>query len=162
MTSLRFEGLQLWPQIACPLRSTVLLRVRALLALPPLPGAAGEDDRNWQQLMVQIVAQPRLTVPPPKRLAPSFSWSATEHFSPNSTAAGLAHSIGVFRAVGMTTIPQMAAQGVNPTADVNNTFFATPAQRASDPVWAGLKYAPEISAFYHSFNGKGKIRRRRV
>jgi hypothetical protein len=40
----------------------------------------------------------------------------------------------------MTTIPQFAVEDYSPSVP-NSTYYATPTERATDPVWNGLQYA---------------------
>eukprot|EP01045_Picozoa_sp_COSAG04_P005318 COSAG04_NODE_245_length_18929_cov_6.708391_4_plen_3740_part_00 len=145
--------LQLWPHISCAVPSSVSVKIRALRSADDASG-----DGNWQRLAVELVAPPTPLAQPPKRLAPSLSWAPTEYFAPNATTAGVAHSIKMFRAVGMTTIPMLGAEYRDPHAAASPgaaPFYWSKAQRAASPMWQGLKYAPEISSFYHSFMGPG-------
>ena len=48
--------------------------------------------------------------------------------------------------------------GCSPNATVpgdSQQVFVTKEQREASPLWQGLQYAPEISAFYKSFLGPG-------
>jgi hypothetical protein len=52
-----------------------------------------------------VVSTPLALAKPPRRLAPSLTWAPIYYFAPNSTAAGIAHSIAMFRAVGTASTP---------------------------------------------------------
>jgi hypothetical protein len=130
-----------------------LLRPTGLLAFSEdqLPYTVHPD--NWQELQVSVVATPTPLANPPKRLAPSLTWAPTFHFAPNETAEGMEHSIRMFNNVGMTTIPQDGCRNLQPS--VNPQSYYTLEQRAQLDFWKGLKYGPQISSFYQSFNGIG-------
>ena len=65
--------------------------------------------RNREHQMALITSEC-----PPRRLAPSLTWAPIYFFAPNNTAAGIAHSIAMFRAVGMTTVPQVWPAAATP------------------------------------------------
>lgn len=136
------------PKISCPTPSTQTVKLRPLLT-----EAAAQLPDNWQELQVSVVATPTPLANPPKRLAPSLTWAPTFHFAPNETAEGMEHSIRMFNNVGMTTIPQDGCRNLQPS--VNPQSYYTLEQRAQLDFWKGLKYGPQISSFYQSFNGIG-------
>lgn len=144
------EGtLCIWPQLACPVPSTIRLRWRLL--------RTADDARRtdlWQPLDARVVATPRPLPSPPKRLAPSLTWTDIAHFAPNATAQGKAHSLAMFRALGLTAVPTLGVQRADPHDEPSAGVLYSPAQRASDPAWKGLLYAPQISAFYRNYRDR--------
>lgn len=123
--------LWLLPRISCATGGTETVKVRPLLT-----EAHAEATDNWQRLEVDIVAVPSIPSVP-KRLAPSLTWAPAYHFAPNETAAGLAHSVQMFRNVGMTTIPQSGSRNLEPSGRLGAQLF-TPEQRQTK-LWDGLK-----------------------
>lgn len=71
--------------------------------------ASSGSDFDWRLQRIDVVAAPVALAKPPKRLAPSLTWAPVDFFAPNSTAAGIAHSIAMFRAVGTSSNPPQSA-----------------------------------------------------
>ena len=136
--------LWLYPRISCTAPSSQIIKVRALRS-----EADATATDNWQTLNIDVVATPVALKTPPKRLAPSLTWADIYFFAANRTEAGIAHSIAMFRAVGMTTIPQFGCQYYSPAEDAKiPNYYVTPEQRRRSPAWEGLQYGPQISSFY--------------
>ena len=144
-----YEQRAVWlnPIISCTTPSSQTVRIRALLT-----EASEQLTTNWQELQVSVKAVPKPPKKLPRRLAPSLTWTSTFHFAPNETTEGMEASIGMFRNVGMTTIPQDGCRNLQPSAKPQSYY--TPAQRKSK-LWEGLQYGPQLSSFANSFNGIG-------
>ena len=141
---------ELWlhPLISCAAPSTQVVKIRPLLT-----EAAASLTDNWQTLEVDVKPVPTPPKTLPHRLAPSLTWAPTYHFGPNETAEGMEASVRMFRNVGMSTIPMDGARNVSPKKTPEHYFSAE--QRKASALWEGLKYGPQISSFYDSFNGMG-------
>lgn len=133
--------LWLLPRISCAAHGTKTIRVRPLLT-----EAFARETGNWQEIRANIVPIPTALAKSPKRLAPSLTWAPVYHFAPNETAAGIAHSIQMFRNVGMTTIPQSGCRNLDPSKASSAAKLFTPDQREAE-LWRGLQYGPQISSF---------------
>ena len=132
--------LWLFPRISCAAPSAQTLRIRTLLSQSA--GAPGEAD--WQELRVRVVPVPSGPAVPPKRLAPSLTWAPIYNFAPNDSAAGIAHSMRMFRSVGMTTMPQSGCRNLDPAEPSAQQHLFTPAQRQRSAAWDGLQYGLQL------------------